>query len=127
MAEVVVRSLSAAGYNVEYFGDGLEAWERMSGAPGDFDLLITDHQMPGLTGLELVELLRQVNYPGWIIVHAGAVTKEEAARYRSFGVQAVIAKTTDVSELLRTVEPLATGAGPKSFTEPGALPPPAQN
>ena len=83
---------------------GFQAWEKISGDPGRFDVLITDHQMPGLNGLELVELLRQVNYRGRIVVHSGAVTAEETANYRALGVDAMVVKNASATELLRAVE-----------------------
>ena len=50
----------------EHVRDGLEAWDRLSADIGHFDVLVTDHEMPGLKGGELVELARQAGFAGRI-------------------------------------------------------------
>ena len=52
-AQVLVRS----GYQVAAAQDGAAGWEALHA--NDFDLLITDHSMPGLSGLELVKKVRR--------------------------------------------------------------------
>lgn len=104
LGDVMVRLFSAAGHAVEHVADGLEAWERLSKDLSHFDVLITDNQMPGLSGLELVELLRQTDYRGRIIVHSGSLSAKEVASYRAFGVDSIIAKTTQAEEILGVVE-----------------------
>ena len=42
------------GYSVETAGTGLEALMLIRDRPDDFDLVLTDHNMPKMTGLELV-------------------------------------------------------------------------
>jgi len=49
--------LSRTGYNVTTVADGQAAWEALE--METFDLLITDNQMPQLTGQELVLKVRQ--------------------------------------------------------------------
>jgi two-component system cell cycle response regulator CpdR len=44
--------LTRAGYSVTTVADGLEAWESLQSEP--YDLLITDNEMPGFSGIELV-------------------------------------------------------------------------
>src|SRR6266516_2928525 len=51
-AQVLVR----AGYQVDAAEDGAAGWEALRAER--YDLLITDHRMPRLSGLELVKKLR---------------------------------------------------------------------
>ncbi len=51
-----VRALQYAGHQVEAAADGEAGWEAL--CRGQFDLLITDNQMPRLDGLGLVPALR---------------------------------------------------------------------
>jgi CheY-like chemotaxis protein len=46
------KALSKAGYSVLTAANGQDAWEALK--TGSFDLLITDQQMPRMTGAELV-------------------------------------------------------------------------
>ncbi len=107
IGELLCQQLLAAGYAAEHVADGFTAWERMSGDLAHFDVLITDHQMPGLTGLELVDLLRQGNYRGHIVVHSGAITATDVASYRALGVDALVAKGGKIDELMAQVTAFA--------------------
>lgn len=53
---VVVEILRRAGYQVDAAEDGLVAWATLR--TGRFHLLITDHRMPQVTGVELIQGLR---------------------------------------------------------------------
>lgn len=107
LGEIMVRLFTQAGHTVEHAADGLEAWERLSEDVGRFDLLVTDNQMPGLNGLELVELLRQANYRGRIIVHSSSLTPRETESYRVLGVDSIVLKTTPAEVLLGLVKAFA--------------------
>lgn len=104
IGDVLVRLFTLAGHIVERFNNGLNAWERMSQDIGHFDVLITEHEMRGLTGLELVERLRQSNYRGRIIVHSGSLSAPVTENYRTYRVDAIVAKGTEGEELLKVVE-----------------------
>lgn len=60
MRKIIIRSLNAAGVtDVIEAADGLEAFERFQQQP--VDLVLTDWNMPGQSGLELLKAIRDVN------------------------------------------------------------------
>ena len=56
----VRRSLERRGWQVDEAVDGNEGWLRLDigGRPGDYQVVVTDLRMPGLSGIELVDRLR---------------------------------------------------------------------
>lgn len=53
--DLVSRALSAEGHKIVRCADGQEALQHLVAAPGDFDLLVSDVEMPGLDGVELAK------------------------------------------------------------------------
>lgn len=53
--DLVQRALATDGHAVTPTQDGAEALDALRAAPGGFDLLISDVQMPALDGVALVE------------------------------------------------------------------------
>jgi two-component system response regulator MprA len=54
--EIVARSLREGGYEVTATEDGWSAWREAQNQP--FDLVITDHMMPHMSGTELIRRVR---------------------------------------------------------------------
>jgi two-component system cell cycle sensor histidine kinase/response regulator CckA len=75
--EVMVRSLIAAGYHVVAVADGEGAWQTVQNE--DFDLVVVDTVMPGMSGPSLVQRLRE-RQPGLPIIHISGSMDEAAAR-----------------------------------------------
>jgi CheY-like chemotaxis protein len=67
LCELVARMLRQEGYLVVTACNGLTGWELISSAES-FDLVITDSHMPGMSGHELVQRLRE-HSPTLPIVH----------------------------------------------------------
>jgi DNA-binding response OmpR family regulator len=61
--------LWAAGYRVSSAEDGEEGWSAL--CAGSYDLLITDHDMPRLSGLDLLRRLRAVKFDLPVILISG--------------------------------------------------------
>ena len=101
---ILLRLFSLAGHRVEHVTSGWDAWDLLSRNTGGFDVLMTDHEMPGLNGLELVDLLRQTDFSGRIIVHSSALTPSVRQRYGALGVDHIVEKTTPAEALLEIVE-----------------------
>lgn len=62
--------LNQAGYDVAMAANGAEGWTTLMASA--CDLLITDNQMPGLTGLELIRRIRLTNRTLPIILTSGS-------------------------------------------------------
>lgn len=115
LAEVTKLLLMRAGHTVEIVSDGFDAWERISRNPHCFQVLITDHRMPGFSGLELLHVVRQSEFAGRIIVYSGALTPANIEAYRAFNVDEIVSKAPD-QRLLRVLEKYAGRETPHDGT-----------
>ena len=101
--------LEVAGYRVEVARDGREALRRIGENP-DFDLVLTDVQMPEMDGFELLEAIRADEEHASLPVVMVTTLGDEASRRRGAeaGADAYIVKNEfDQEALLETIERLA--------------------
>jgi DNA-binding response OmpR family regulator len=115
-----VKLLQRAGCRVDACEDGAAAWELIK--LNHYDLLITDHQMPRVTGLELVEQLRSASITLPVILLSGALPAEELNQKPWLQIGAAINKPYLEDELLGAVEKLlpVTAHGPSPQDSSGA-------
>jgi CheY-like chemotaxis protein len=71
VAEMLAVILDAEGYDVETAEDGPDALVKFAAAP-DTGLVISDMNMPGMTGLELIGKIRSANAEIPIILLTGS-------------------------------------------------------
>lgn len=71
VAEMLAVILDAEGYDVETAEDGPDALAKFAAAP-DTGLVISDMNMPGMTGLELIGKIRAANAGIPIILLTGS-------------------------------------------------------
>ncbi len=100
--------LHRGGHTVVAAASAVEAVERFD--EGGFDLIITDLNMPGMTGLDMTRRIRSRGSGIPIILLTGWIIEEEADPIRSAGVE-VLAKPCLAEDLHRAVE-RALGGGP---------------
>ena len=102
--------LDAHGHETKAVTDSRQALETAQGfAP---ELVITDIQLPHVSGLELIQLLRaddQLARVPIMAVTAYATTGDED-RAREIGAQAYVAKPISVARFVQTVEDLLESA-----------------
>ena len=100
--------LECSGYKVDTAEDGIAGWKvlhAVSHAPDSYDLLITDHDMPGLTGLALIKKVRAARMALPVIVATGALpVKDLFTRYPWIQPAAALMKPYSIEQLLGTVE-----------------------
>src|SRR5882724_3099955 len=68
LREIACMALSLDGHSIDCELDGALALARIKADPAAFDLVLTDHHMPNMNGLQFVEQLRAIKYPGKIVV-----------------------------------------------------------
>lgn len=93
LRELLHVVLTKEGHTVECVPDGLQALDKISAAPSSFDLVITDHHMPNMNGLDLVTHLRALPFPGKIIVFSSELSPEVSSVYHRLKVDYVLPKT----------------------------------
>ena len=94
--------LSRAGYATETAADGEQAWAHL--LAGHFDLLLTDHNMPRLCGLDLVRRMRAAGMSLPVIINSGGLDHAEALDYEQLNVAAVLNKARGFPELMSLVK-----------------------
>jgi two-component system chemotaxis response regulator CheY len=96
--------LKNAGYDTDVAVDGSEALEKVFG--GNFDLVITDINMPLMDGLTLIERVRaDANFEELpIIVVSTEEEDEDKQRGLEAGANVYIVKPTDPEQLIENVK-----------------------
>jgi two-component system chemotaxis response regulator CheY len=92
LRKLMELSLARDGHTVVSVADGRPALEMVRANPAAFDIVITDHHMTDVNGLELVTKLRELAYPGKIIVFSSELSKEIGEAYQELRVDAVLYK-----------------------------------
>ncbi|MDP3082977.1 MAG: response regulator, partial [Rubrivivax sp.] len=103
--------LGRAGYRVSSFVDARQALAAVAAAPNDFDLVVTDFNMPELSGLDVAAELRAIRADLPVILSSGHIDAVVHDGAQQLGVRGVLNKermTEDLLALVRSV--LATPA-----------------
>lgn len=100
--------LDEAGYRVDCAADGDQAWVELLERP--YDLLLTDHQMPGLSGLELAARARQARAELPIVVCTGAAESDLDLQHPQLTNVSILRKPCPLVELLEVVHALLPAA-----------------
>lgn len=122
LRELITIVLTREGYVIETAVDGQEALERLRQEPAGFDLLITDHHMPRMNGLELVSQIRQLSFPGKIIVFSSELGHTVNHQYRNHGVDLILPKPIFPLTLRKVLAQLFTPAGTAPVLQGNAPP-----
>ena len=106
---LVQRLLRRRGYQVSGFTDPHEATAALRADPQRYDLLVTDYNMPGFCGVDLVREARHIRPDLPVALASGYVTAEIEQAAMAEGARALIHKPNDVEELCATVDRLVNG------------------
>jgi len=94
--------LSRAGYIVDTATDGEEAWKML--LSNSYDLLLSDHNMPRLCGLDLVRRIRAAGMTLPIIINSGFLGLGETSNHARLELAAILHKPFEFAEVLDAVK-----------------------
>ena len=110
-----LRALLQNEHDVVLTGDGAQALSAIAEAPGDgFDVIMCDLMMPGMSGMELYERIRQ-EYPGMeqrIVFMTGGVSMDRAREFLATTINLTFEKPFDFDRLRRTLRRLVAQRAP---------------
>ncbi len=94
--------LTYSGYQVDTAEDGAAAWEVLQ--QHNYDLVVTDNQMPRMTGIELIMKLHVARVRLPVIMATGSSPDELITRYNPLQPARVLLKPYSFHELLASVK-----------------------
>jgi two-component system, cell cycle sensor histidine kinase and response regulator CckA len=105
---LVRRLLERRGYRVTAVGLQEEALTLVRERPGHYALLLTDYNMPGMSGLDVARAALAADPSLTVAVASGYITDELQAEAQAAGVREVVFKTDAVDQFCEIVARLVT-------------------
>lgn len=99
--EGVRRILESESFQVETFANGHAALERIKQEP--FDLVVTDLKMPGISGMEVLKAIKEIQPDLPVIFITGYSSVDSAVEVMKLGAVDYIAKPFTPEEMLNTI------------------------
>lgn len=101
-------NLEAEGYRVTTVGDGPSALRELEEHDPEFDLVILDIMLPGMSGYAVCEALRERGNDVPILILSARTLSEDRTRGFDVGANQYLSKPFDLDELLSRVKNLLT-------------------
>lgn len=98
------RLFGRIGHEVSGFTFASEALAAFRANPSQFDLVLTDYNMPGMSGLEVAADFLQVRPDVPILLNSGYVTDELRQRAQVAGIREVLLKPNTLEELAAAIQ-----------------------
>ena len=111
---LVKRALTRKGFRVSTFTDPHLACDELRANAIAYDLVVTDYNMPGYCGVDLLREARLIRPELPVALASGYVTTEIEESAFAEGARALIHKPNDVEELCDTVQRLIQESQPAS-------------
>jgi PAS domain S-box-containing protein len=103
LVDVINEMLTCMGYQVTTSNGSNEALVKFTAAPADFDLVLTDMTMPGLTGVQLSKRLREIRPDIPIVLCTGYSHQLINRHPDELGLKAIVMKPIQTGDLARTI------------------------
>ena len=103
LGEAMRNTLQRLGYLVTAFTDPIDALNRFRLAPHAFDLLVTDHTMPHMTGLDVIQEVHRIRKDLPVVLVSGLSAQWTRDKLRGFNIGELVAKPLDFASLAQAV------------------------
>jgi CheY-like chemotaxis protein len=101
------RLLEKKRYRVSVFVDAREALNAFAETPEQFDLVISDYNMPGMSGVDFARAVKALSINTPVAITSGDLNDSLRAEAPAAGVTELIYKPNSVEELFAAVDRLA--------------------
>jgi PAS domain S-box-containing protein len=103
MVFLVTRAMEDFGYRVSGFERAQDLLATVRADPAAFDVVITDYNMPGTSGLELTRTLKALRPDLPVLVTSGFVSEPLQLAAREAGASEVIYKSNSLEEMCESI------------------------
>jgi len=117
--ESLAELLDDHGWTVDPYAGGMAAWERIRHAPESAALVVSDIDMPDISGFELLGRSREIHLQAPFILISARADDRLRDLARSHGASGLVAKPVAPAPFTTLVASLL---GPESTAAPGADP-----
>lgn len=105
LLKAVEFKLKKEGYSVDTASSGEEAIDKLKNG-GEFDLIISDVMMPGLSGMELLKSVKENNAEMRVLLLTGLKTEDTVIDAFDLGADDFMTKPFNPKELILRVKKL---------------------
>ncbi len=102
--DLVKTYLEKYGYRMTTCKNGKEAWKIFSSNPHQWDLVVTDQNMPKMTGMDLIDKIREIRTDMPIILATGYSENISAHDFVRLNISAMLRKPTPMNKLVEYIQ-----------------------
>ena len=106
LGKFILYILEKAGHHVNWITDGALAHKEVTAAPAEYDVLLLDWMIPGKTGIEICQSLRQSGYQKAIMLLTARDDIEDRVTGLDVGADDYLVKPFQKAELLARLRAL---------------------
>ena len=99
LVELVRAKFESLGYRVTGYTKPAEALDEIRADPAGFDIVVTDYNMPGMSGLEVASALAQLRADLPVVLVSGYLSPAAQAATLATGIKEIVYKPTVLQQL----------------------------
>jgi signal transduction histidine kinase/ActR/RegA family two-component response regulator len=108
---LVERLLRRRGFRVSGFVDAQAALTALRASPDEIDIVVSDYNMPRLSGLNLARIVADIRPDLPVIITSGCISDEMEVRANELGVRHLIRKENSAEELCELIGRVIESSG----------------
>jgi CheY-like chemotaxis protein len=97
--QMLKLALGRYGFEVVTAEHGVDALMQYKTHEGQFGSVLSDHDLPGMNGLEFVRSVREMGYKGRIVIMSGRLTVKDLRAYEPHAISGFFSKPFEVGLL----------------------------
>lgn len=108
IVDMIKQMLKKKGYRAKGYHDPVEALSYIKTDPDACSLIITDMEMPRMSGVHLLKSLKEIRTDMPVILLTGYSNTIDETQARQIGFSAYLKKPISLAEIVKTVDSLLT-------------------